>query len=119
MRNAVTISAEGRRALLLLLDKGSFTKGRRGYYGGFTTTGGGRPVKLNTLNMLMREGWLERDSFTGIIRITSQGVIMAETLRREGSQAVAHANRPSPSSQPARRAPQNQQPRTVRLPYVD
>ena len=118
------LSPEGRRALLLLLDKGTFTKGRGGYYGGFTTTGGGRPVKGSTLKSLIREGWAVRDDFTRFIRITDLGRIAAETLRREGALAFTHAKRRAPSTEPGkngvfRRPARPVEPRTIRMPFRD
>lgn len=121
------LSSEARRAMLLALDKGVFTRGRKGFYAGFTTTNG-TPVKGPTLSALMKSGWLVRDLASRLIKITPQGIIKAEALRREAAETGPDLP-PAPAKGGAyflreqdrkRRAYlESRTPQKSRLPYVD
>ncbi len=115
------ITPEGRRALMLALEHGGLTAGTKGFYPGFTTGGGHRPVRRSSLKPLEEEGWLERDRITGRMRLTDRGRIAAQHVQREDHQiqaALADRRRRAAARQPAKPAV-SQPERKVRLPYAD
>lgn len=114
------VSAEGRRALILMLEHGVLTRGRKGFYPGFSTTSLHRPIMGRSLQPLQREGWVERDELSGRMRLTDRGRIAAEHERSHQRQLInasyprrfssAPAKQPKPAAAPVAKA---------RLPYAD
>jgi hypothetical protein len=118
----ITITTEGRRALLLMLEHGVLTSGNKGFYPGFSTASLHRPVRRPTLLPLIREGWVERDELSGRMRLTDLGRIAAERCRGELAAEIKRKYPPrfaSTQALPPRKAPAEPAQPRVRLPYAD
>ena len=115
--SAPPFTAEQRRALLAAQAHGVFTRGRKGWYAGFTTSAFAAPFRQPTMQGLLREGWLEKDTLSGRLRLTDRGRIAAASVEREKVEAA----RPAPhAARPAvRPATAGEVPEKVRLPYAD
>lgn len=112
------LSSEGRRALILALEHGGLTPGRRGFYPGFTTTALHRRIHRQTVRALEKQGWLERDTLTGRMRLTDRGRIAAQNAQRELQLELTKAAARKRYA-PNKSGPDPAPPLKPRLPYAD